>query len=425
MGILIIEGFEGGLNTNAATGWSGNTPPFSAFGAPRLGPSGVGGQRSATLTASGLNYVAFRAFSWNQGQGRPVRVVEAYVACANFMSNVLLPGQIGLSSGSTAQIAAQVGSAASQAVRGLTTLVGVAGGGHGAVNATWGVWRSRMLIANANGICQIRLNADTVNAVDFSGDTQDTGVNYADNIYLRGGSASALNLSYDDIIVQAPSILVTGASGSPAAGTTLTGGISGATAIVSDWDSIRNVLWVYSWNGIPFQNGETISGGGFSATVSAPNGSFVNGFEPNSFWPDIVGWYVQTYRPTANGATIQLTPTGSLTNVLNINDNPTNVTDFNSALSGAAETDRYGTFGSVSAGVTQIRAVQPTPLVELGGAYLTFTAGLTDTTGTQTFLQSLPATLSARGQAFNYRADRTAWTTSDVPAFVASMTFSP
>lgn len=82
-------------------------------------------------------------------------------------------------------------------------------------------------------------------------------------------------------------LILTSVSGHPTIGGTLTDSTSGATAIISNWNSNTNILGITSYVGT-FSNGDSISNSGFSATVDdSITDTYTNlniGLSPNYFY---------------------------------------------------------------------------------------------------------------------------------------------
>ncbi len=181
---------------------------------------------------------------------------------------------------------------------------------------------------------------DGVSVVSFTGDTK-PGTDTTVNSFGFAGN----NLWYfDEFARNSLTILYTGGVGTFLAGDTITGGTSGATAIVTSVETSASRLVVRTWSGVAFQAGETITGSGSLATglVSAPNSAYRNGFEPNS--SRVGNGFVVARVPNGVGTTTQLTSSSGNPNWQNVDDQPPNATDYN--RSGTA--DQYDTYAASS-----------------------------------------------------------------------------
>lgn len=125
---------------------------------------------------------------------------------------------------------------------------------------------------------------------------------------------------FDDLVYCAPSLLLQGVRvGVPVAGNVITGGTSGATITVSDFDAgatFQGVgtsrIWGYSTTGT-FVNGEALSGGGLAAGVAyVPTAAQTHGLEPQS--DPLTNWFVFPMVSTADSGPNQNTVVGGLPN---------------------------------------------------------------------------------------------------------------
>lgn len=408
MGIVIADGGEYAFAQTSS--WTNTGALVLDPALPRKNASGDGGNYALISSVTGgINFKPFRA---NVDTGAPLRLREVYMGVA-----------MRCSGGDGVEFTAGFGEGAAQRVNitpyPVAQQVRVLRGGvllasPGAVvppNA-YGLWRLRVFVAQVGGQVELRYNNSNTPLANLVVQTGFAPNEYYDRICIR----SSFNAQrFDDIVVQAPSLLLTNiVGGPPAFNATLTGGTSGATVQVSDPELGNSRIWCHTWNGTPFLNGETITdGAGFTATIVAPGANFVGGFEPNSFWTEGVPFVIAA-QPTTDVA-VALTPTPGVPNVNNINDIPENNTEFNSALSGLPEQDRYGGM-SVPAWVQRVFAVCPDAFAgQNATTYTNMRASLVDPTGTASKDVLLAATGARNFYGFNTRADGSPWTPADIP----------
>ena len=176
-------------------------------------------------------------------------------------------------------------------------------------------------------------------------DTNNAGANRCDRFSLLQPTGSAAR--YDDVGVNSLSLSYDAGSGTtptplPA---TITGGTSGATAIVTALGPGTTVaagrLIVRGVTGT-FVDNETITGGGLTASVNAPNGTYVGGLEPNS--GPLGPGFIVYLTPNANGTLSQLLGTDSnqVDNYLLVDDNPIDALTDGVVGDTDGETDLYG-----------------------------------------------------------------------------------
>jgi len=252
---------------------------------------------------------------------------------------------------------------------------------------------------------KIEIKVDGVLKATFTGNTGNTTQN---GIIVRGGDSW-----FDDFCVNVPAIQFSAPAGpAPTAGQTITGGTSGATIIVSDyWAGVDFYVFGYSWNGTPFQDGETISNGaGWSATLQAPSAAYVNGMSPQSSWPG--DGYVVPTVPTANG-TVQLTPSAG-TNWQNVDTIPPNDGRYNST--DAPPKSDYYVMSSLPADTTQLNAVHITARVEkVGSDVNNAQLAFKDSSGSRTYEQSaLPTSFGYITQEVVTQVNRTPLTPTSI-----------
>lgn len=171
----------------------------------------------------------------------------------------------------------------------------------------WRLMRMEAFIDDTTGYIRVYADGDTdTPLVEFDGDTK-----ASSGTHFAGVSYQGLQTPrWDDDECNIPTLLYDGGTlSAPADGITITGGTSGATAVVSDVDSQSTGVFgrvvLHSISGT-FVDGETITGTSFSAAVNAPTADFVGGLEPNSGLPpaSFCGWF----SPTGAGDTTGLTP---------------------------------------------------------------------------------------------------------------------
>ncbi len=202
----------------------------------------------------------------------------------------------------------------------------------------WFTLAVQFRLLDAGGLYNVYVD-DTL-VLTYSGDTKpgaDTTFNTVGYVSQVGSTCRIDEYCRNSITMQYDN----GVSGTPTAGQTVTGGTSGATAVITsvEGNAVSGVLVLQQWNGTAFQNNETITTPALlSAQVNAPDANFVSGFEPNSTKPG--EGYVVVSSPTGVGTTTQLTSSTGGANWDNANEIPPNSTDYNS--SGTA--DQYDTY---------------------------------------------------------------------------------
>lgn len=170
----------------------------------------------------------------------------------------------------------------------------------------WVLFELHAYIDDTNGFFRIYLDGSDTAFVEAN--NTDTNPNSIEPGISRIGLTVPLGGGWDDLAINSITMLYDGGSGSaPTLGSTITGGTSGATAIVTGYegDATSGRLWLENVNldPNPFQDNETISGSGFSALVNAPTASFISGLEPQS--TRIGDGHVIILRPNGDD-TIQL-----------------------------------------------------------------------------------------------------------------------
>lgn len=139
-----------------------------------------------------------------------------------------------------------------------------------------------------------------------------------------------------------------GGTFAPSAGDTITGTAGGApTAVVTSVDgtTTAGTMTVQAWDGTAFTDGQVIteSGGSTTAQVDAPTAGFVDGFEPNS--SQLGNEFLTYVKPTAEGTTIELTPSTGADNSANVDNVPPSTSTYNEA-SAVDQQDTYDTNAS-------------------------------------------------------------------------------
>ena len=245
------------------------------------------------------------------------------------------------------------------------------------VIGSWNRVEIHYFVDDTTGFVRVYLNDDgsySTPTVQFTGDT--TGglanevVNQIEMFLQHSGASDATRTFNDDFAVNTPSIAFKTASGSPPADesdTTITGGTSGATA---SWTRLSTAgssgsatrpdgrVSVHSVSGT-FQDGETITAGGWTATVFAPTGAYVGGLELNSGFSG-EGFII--YRaPTGNGNTTQLDGSdgNQVDNYLLVDDNPVDTTTENVTTNTTGQYDTYqkGTLPASAASINSVESV--------------------------------------------------------------------
>jgi hypothetical protein len=435
MAVVFYDGFEGG--TFSLSGWirggSGTVPSIVAVARPR--PTGAAGAYSLSLgVANDVSAMPYRNFPWNPDQGRRIRLREAYLGCAYVPETNSIGGtaaqlgrtQIGFTTGNNQRVGFTSVGAQTRLLTAATAVLTTTNGS--GVTGDFQTYWFSAFIDNVNGTLRVQNGNLTATYATFTGDTQITDA-YVSAVkagrYL-GGTYNNL----DDVLVIAPSLAVNITNPAALVQDDVLTGAGGGSVLVSDYEPSKGRIWVHSWNGTPFANGEVITGpGGFGATIHAPllgggMPEFVNGFEPLSFPTDLSSLpYIIELAPTAN-VVVALTPVGDPSNVLNVNATPEVAASYNEATSGATLADSYGTFGALPAWVTRVLAVEQDGAVNSTGTYVTGTLTLTDGTGAQTTSSALSAVIERLSAPWQFRADGSVWTPANATNLVVAYEFS-
>ncbi len=226
-------------------------------------------------------------------------------------------------------------------------------------------WRYRML--DAGGIFEVFLNDDlTTPVASFSGDTKPGAETTIDNVRLSDDDGS----NFDDYAINALTMRYDGGSGGvPAAGETITGGTSGATAkigsVEAGSDATTGRLFLHTLSGT-FQDNEAITSSG---TMNAVNDSpaaqtagagSVAGLEANSGIPSTLGFQL-LQNPDSDGQFTELTAVpGGGNNYLEVDDwDSAMPADSDNRVEGGSDglRDFYGTQDG-SSGFTGVNCVE-------------------------------------------------------------------
>lgn len=228
--------------------------------------------------------------------------------------------------------------------------------------AAWHRIEVHYFIDDSAGFVHVYVDDDgsyTTPIVSITG--ADTKASASDNTIDRAYvimTIPGLNLvAVDDVAVNSITMAFDGASGTaPSAGDTITGGTSGSTAVVSQvLGTTAGYLVLHSVSGA-FTDNETITSGGWSASVNAPNASFVDGLTPNS--AHCGPGFVVYLAPNGNGTTSGLTGTdgNSTDNYLLVDDDPVNATT-EGVVATASAYDTYA-LPNLPASATLVNAVE-------------------------------------------------------------------
>jgi hypothetical protein len=249
--------------------------------------------------------------------------------------------------------------------------------------------------------------------VTFSGDTK-VG---ADTTWNTIGVGVGGGWRVDEIAVNSITIRYDGGTGTaPVAGQTITGGTSGATAVITtvEGNATSGVLVLQQWNGTSFQNNEALTSPTLSALVDAPSNKFRFGFEPNSW---AVGEsHVVHLIPNGAGATTQLTPTAG-SNFQCVDETPPNTSDYNAS----AVNDQLDTYAksSMPASATQVSVVGVYAYASRDGATINNYRNVIRLSGTNYFgtQYALGTSFAGRYHIFNTNpATLDGWDISEVTA---------
>lgn len=268
--------------------------------------------------------------------------------------------------------------------------------------------RFRML--DAGGLFEAYI--DGVLVVSFAGDTRTT---TATTFNTLGIASSWNGLFVDEVGRNSLTLLYTGGVGVFLAGDTITGGTSGATAVVTSVETSAGRLVLRTWSGTAFQAGETITGSGSGATglVSAPTAAYLNGFEPNS--GRLGNGFIVARVPNGVGTTTQLASSSGNPNWQNVDERPPNSTDDNT--SGTA--DQYDTYlaSALPASATGIVVVAGYVYAHRDGTQISNFRPVVRTNGADYFSSSngrLATSYAAELWNWNVNpATGTTWTTSE------------
>lgn len=425
MGLLRINGFENQNDDPAEGDYIAASAAFTTTTSVRNG-DGAYGQVSANIGVFGNLEQAWAR--WNRSAGRPVQAREVA-----FMLH-LRTDNVGEADNMRVTLACPSGRQVGVSLR-INQLQLILD--YGGVLATyaypftdfeWYPVKGRIFIENPpNGYADVYLGDVATPQISVSGiDTRFRAEDYADRWNISSGGQTSW---IDDVIFFGPSILLDVGSGSVAKGDTLTIGGT-ATVVVDDVDTDPDEtynyaasgsfvrVWVSRWNGTTFADGDTVTGGTLgSTTVVAPSAAYIDGFEPWSY-PEhynVNGRYVFMRRWTAQ-TTVNLTPVGSATNYLNVDNAPWDSTTYNEATSGANTADTYTTLAAPPGGIASIDGVQVSTYSITLGTYVDIDMLLTDATGNQSTRLPMPVANEGRYQTAALRADGSAWGTTQPTA---------
>lgn len=268
----------------------------------------------------------------------------------------------------------------------------------------WRLIEIEVFLDNINGFVKVWVDQGNKSGtpwVEASGDTTEPGGGLA-RISIKNLNANKI----DDLSINSITMSVDGVSGTFQAGETITGGTSGATAVITAVEiSVgAGVLVLQEWNGTAFQDNETITGGTSGATglVNAPTSDYKNGFEPNS--GHIGNEFLVLMRPNANGNSSQLIGSDgdSIDNYLLVNDVPTDSIDYVETTT-AGSRDTYKIDASTvlppASQVSKITMVQVhsfafSDLIGINNASLILRQGTTDYESPNKALPSSPNMLT-------------------------------
>lgn len=155
-----------------------------------------------------------------------------------------------------------------------------------------------------NGFCRVYVDDDgtyVTPAASYTGDTSaiapigfnSCGIRAGRDVRIDEYARNSISLLYD-----------TGTGTAPVAGQTITGGTSGATAVITlvEGNATSGRLILEQWNGTEFVNNEVLTSATLTALVHDPY--LINGFELNSF--GVGAGFVIACRPNGSGNYSQL-----------------------------------------------------------------------------------------------------------------------
>lgn len=242
------------------------------------------------------------------------------------------------------------------AKRNTTTLATSAASSFATGSWNWVHWWGN--IDDSVGFSHTRIGSWANEVLSITGvDTKNTANTTFD--LFQGAAASASAANYDDLMIFARSMYYHGASGSvPAVGATITGGTSGATAVITnvfDNGAGSGCYFVRTVTGA-FQAAETISSGGWSGTTG---NALAN--DQDSLW--FKEQYIFTRAINGDIATGWTSSTG-VAHYTEVDDAAT-TTDFVSTNT-ANQVDEFSTTGSLPPGA-EIGAVTVSVYARLNG----------------------------------------------------------
>lgn len=429
MAVVFYDGAEGG--TNATSGWLYRVPGASTGVSRR--------RRTADRDAGDRNYlpggntstvnISTRKFPINQDEGRPLRLREAYLGVSHTVgefriTGALLPfNQVGLSSPGWRRKCGYLLLAQSCVLFRATAVVAEVFGGTESLDFTRTSWFG-VFVADVDGWMEVTDGRGLKTYARFDGDTAPgTGSElWVDSVYFTRTAAYS---GFDDIVVLGPSIKVN-IAGSPALpqDTLVRGLTSGAEAFVSDYEPSKGRIWLHSWDGTPWVDGETLEDGASNpiGTLQAPNSGYIDGFEPWSFpnknhrgLP-----YVLASQPQTDVAPTELDPVGSAVNVENVNAIPESLASYNVNTSNVDREDSYSGYTALPGWVEGVFALSmDTYALEVaGGEEIQIT--MTDADGSQTVASLYDSDVERIPAVFPFRSDGSEWQMSEVPTLVVT-----
>lgn len=434
MAVVLIEGFEGLIPvgdlagsfafnaagwvnfSNSDAGWQVTVNPR-----PRASgdPAGVGCFRP---TQAGGVPVISRFFPWNEDTNDQLRLREVYVGFG------LEPGPDGGINPNTPFGQVSVGPylafrriglcVQSDRMRIYRNGTGLVQDQLGAIPAgVWGGFWFGVYIDQVNGWARGFTDADyPAPFIEALGDTSGGPDTFARSVTI-GCNGFNQQAAYDDILVLAPSLRLTSPASAAVTDELVTGSVSGATARVSDFEPSKGRIWLHSWDGTPWGDGETLTGStsGVLGTVSVVDARYIDGFEPWSFpRPQAEGGLPFVLATTPQQATAtQLVPVGNPNNADNVNTLPVDYTTRNEAT-GGTKGDSYRACTPLPAWAGRVEAIQAETFVESASNYIEHDVTVTTGVGPQSLKMLSPENAQSQPFALTARADGTSFTPSDV-----------
>jgi len=283
----------------------------------------------------------------------------------------------------------------------------------------WYVVEYHMKIANP-GFVKVYLDGDyTAPIVEWTGDTTFGGVVVANQeAYSFNGQA------LDETAINSMTLRVDGAGGGPPTGT-LSG--TGSTAIIYHSVDLGGGvwrIWVQDWDGTPYPNDDPVTaGGGFSGNIDAPSANFVDGFEPNSFFPGT--GYIMRRAVMGAGASTGLALVGAATNWQAVDERPYSEADYVWIGSGGVPAqDTYQVTDLPGAGIASVGPVRMVGWVIKDGVGVGNARMIARTGGVDYYSDDKPLPISYNEVQQIWGEDPTdlsAWTTVKIDALEAGV----